>query len=212
MLWLLFDCSLIALWWLSVCSLSADLFLTDCLKIWARMMTIDFSRQVWTEQTNERTEISISWAPVGAKNHRTILRLYLSSRKRSAWGLRLSRTMLGNSRANLEILLLCTLYQSDIWLFYLLAEIFVASDSFWVRLGAIVLRASLYKMLSQAATALRRLRMFNSFQFLRKSNLTWQQRRRRILWLERRRQNSARTAAAAFLHYWSWNFKNKINI
>ena len=28
----------------------ADLFLTDCLKIWARMMKIDCSRQVWNER------------------------------------------------------------------------------------------------------------------------------------------------------------------
>ena len=34
------ECSLIALWLLSACSLTADLCLNDCLKIWARMMKI----------------------------------------------------------------------------------------------------------------------------------------------------------------------------
>ena len=43
--------ALSALWVLPECSLTAVLFLTDCLKIWARM--IDCSRQVWTERTNE---------------------------------------------------------------------------------------------------------------------------------------------------------------
>ena len=31
-------------------------------------MKIESSRQTFTEQTNERTKISIYWAPVGAKN------------------------------------------------------------------------------------------------------------------------------------------------
>ena len=31
-------------------------------------MKIESSRQVWTEQTNGRTEIVTPWAPVGAKN------------------------------------------------------------------------------------------------------------------------------------------------
>ena len=31
-------------------------------------MKIDCSRPVWTERTNELTNISISWAPVGVKN------------------------------------------------------------------------------------------------------------------------------------------------
>ena len=56
-------CFLGALWVLTGCSLTPDWFLTDCLKIWARKMKIDCSRQVWTD----RTEISISWAPIGAK-------------------------------------------------------------------------------------------------------------------------------------------------
>ena len=66
-LWVLSDCSLSALWLFSDCSLTADLFLTDCLKIWARMMNIDYSRQTWTARMNELTEISTSWAPIGAK-------------------------------------------------------------------------------------------------------------------------------------------------
>ena len=56
--WVLSNCSLSALWVLSECSLSAlrvlseylltaDIFLTNCLNIWARMMKIDCSRQVW---------------------------------------------------------------------------------------------------------------------------------------------------------------------
>ena len=32
------------------------------------MMKIDCSRQTWHERTDERTKISISWAPIGAKN------------------------------------------------------------------------------------------------------------------------------------------------
>ena len=39
----------------------------------------------------------------------------------------------------------------------LLAADFVVSVSFWVRLGAMVLRASLYRMLSHPATALKKL-------------------------------------------------------
>ena len=52
-LWLFFKCFLSALWVLSECSLTADLFLTDYLKIWARMMKIDSSRQTWTGRTDE---------------------------------------------------------------------------------------------------------------------------------------------------------------
>ena len=44
--WFLCNCSL-------ECSLTADLFLTDCIKIWARMMKIDCSRQPWTIQTDK---------------------------------------------------------------------------------------------------------------------------------------------------------------
>ena len=66
LVWLWFwcsECSRIALWLLSECSLSADLFLTDCLKIWARMMKIDCSRQT----CHRRTDRVTPWAPVGAK-------------------------------------------------------------------------------------------------------------------------------------------------
>ena len=57
-------------WWLTDCWLMADwLLLTDCLKIWARKMKIDCSRQVWHERMNGRMHISTSRAPVGAKKH-----------------------------------------------------------------------------------------------------------------------------------------------
>ena len=45
---------------LSECSPTAYLILAYCLKIWARMMMID------KFEPDERTKISISWAPVGA--------------------------------------------------------------------------------------------------------------------------------------------------
>ena len=66
--WLTAGWLLTADWLLADCWLTADWFLTDCLKIWARKMKIDCSRQTWTGRTNGRTNISISWAHVGAKN------------------------------------------------------------------------------------------------------------------------------------------------
>ena len=66
------DCSLSTLWMPFECLLTANLFLTDCLNIWAWIMKIDCSRQTWTAQMdgqiNKRTNIVTAWAPVGAKN------------------------------------------------------------------------------------------------------------------------------------------------
>ena len=47
--------ALSAFWVLYECSLTADLYLTDCLKIWARMMKIDCSRKTWTSLTDGPT-------------------------------------------------------------------------------------------------------------------------------------------------------------
>ena len=56
-LWVLTECSLSAHWVLTECSLvahlTADLFLTDCLKIWARMMKIDCDRRTDSRQSRE---------------------------------------------------------------------------------------------------------------------------------------------------------------
>ena len=54
MLWLLFECFLIALW----------LLLSSLITFWPRKRKIDCFRQTWTKQMNEQTNISISWAPV----------------------------------------------------------------------------------------------------------------------------------------------------
>ena len=51
-LWVLYKCFLGALWVFSDCWLTADWLLTGCLKIWARKVKIDCSRQVWTGRTN----------------------------------------------------------------------------------------------------------------------------------------------------------------
>ena len=56
------DCmTLIDLWLIS------DLSRSALIALWPRKMKIDSSRQVWTERTDERTKISLYWAPVGAK-------------------------------------------------------------------------------------------------------------------------------------------------
>ena len=58
-------------WWL-IEWLTVDWLLTDCLKIWARKMKTDWSRQLTAEGTDGRTDGQTdkvtSWAPVGAKN------------------------------------------------------------------------------------------------------------------------------------------------
>ena len=59
--WLLTDCWLTADWLLTDCWLTADWLLTDCLKIWARKMKIDCSRQTWTGWTDERTNGRTLW-------------------------------------------------------------------------------------------------------------------------------------------------------
>ena len=48
-------------WRLTDCWMIADWLLTDCLKIWARKMKIESSRQVWNERTDGRTNKHRLW-------------------------------------------------------------------------------------------------------------------------------------------------------
>ena len=79
---MLSDCSLISLWVLSECSLSNLWLLTDCWLI-PDCLLEDLSQndEDWLlltnlNHTNERTNISTSWAPIGAKNDKSFIMIY----------------------------------------------------------------------------------------------------------------------------------------
>ena len=82
LLWVLIDCSISAFWVLSECSLTV---LTDCLKIWARMMKIDCSRQTCPWQTDTRQTLALLELLSGQKgqqNEKRKLFEYLHSNKK----------------------------------------------------------------------------------------------------------------------------------
>ncbi len=79
MLWVLSDLSLSALWVLTDCWL----ILTDCFKIWARMMKIDCSRQTWTGRTFEDCD-SLSSCRSQKRSWNLCFIIKLRSRSRSS--------------------------------------------------------------------------------------------------------------------------------